>query len=265
MSDLTPLKEFLSQHPHIRHATPSSPDFSSFRTSFVIDDTIQPLMVVRPQSADDVAGLVSIFASHSIPFTVRAGGHDIFNRSVANDSVTIDMRDITHVSIDKASLTARVGGGILVKGLAEQLAKEDVVTPTGLVDAIGYIGWATHGGFGAMSPNYGLGVDQILGAKIVNAEGKIIDADEKLLTGIRGGGGAFGVIVELTIKVYPLSHVRMGPCIFPDFLSNRRPHRSLAASSSSIQRTSRRASSSSMMDTVPSLLKGSLNTCLSNK
>lgn len=209
MSDLTPLKEFVSQHPHIRHATPESPDFSSLRASYFINDALNPLMIVRPQSADDVAGLLSVFASHSIPFTIRTGGHDIFSRSVANDSVTIDMRDIAYASVDKPSLTARVGGGTLVGELVQQLAKEGVATPTGLIDAIGYVGWATHGGIGVMGPNYGLGVDQIVGAKIVNGQGKIVDADDKLLTGIRGGGGAFGVIVELTIKVYPLTHVRM--------------------------------------------------------
>jgi FAD/FMN-containing dehydrogenase len=51
-------------------------------------------------------------------------------------------------------------------------------------------------------------VDQIVGAKLVNARGEIVDAGEDLLTGIRGGGGIFGVIVELTVKVYPLSQVR---------------------------------------------------------
>ena len=54
-----------------------------------------------------------------------------------------------------------------------------------------------------------MGVDQIVGAKVVNANGEIQDADEELLVGIRGGGGSLGIIVELTIKVYPLSTVRL--------------------------------------------------------
>lgn len=269
MSDLTHLRKYLSQHPHIRHADPSSPDFSSLRTVYSINDAIQPWMIVRPQSADDVAGLLSVFTSHSIPFAVRTGGHDVFNRSVTNNSVTVDMRDIGHVSLDKASLTARVGGGVLIMDLVQQLAKEDVVTPTGQVGALGYVGWATHGGFGPMSQNYGLGVDQILGAKIVNAEGQIVDVDEKLLSGIRGGGGAFGIIVELTIKVYPLAHVRVAhvPSHNANFvtISDRRSHRSLVAWSSLNQKTSRRASSSSMTNTVSSPQEGSLNLWVSSK
>jgi FAD/FMN-containing dehydrogenase len=220
MSDLSPLKEFLSQHPHIHHAIPSSPDYTSLSSIFCINSTSHPLMVVRPQSADDVAGLVSIFSSHSIPFTVRVGGHDMFNRSIADNSVTIDLRDISYVNIDKASSSARVGGGVISKDLVEPLANEGLVTPTGTINTVGYTGWAIYGGYGILSSNYGLGVDQILGAKVVNAEGKIVDADEKLLKGIRGGGGAFGVIVELTIKVYPSTSV----CVAPTFQSKRVKH-----------------------------------------
>jgi FAD/FMN-containing dehydrogenase len=46
-----------------------------------------------------------------------------------------------------------------------------------------------------------------VGAKVVNAEGKIVTADSRMLKGIRGAGGNFGVIVEVTVKVYPLPKV----------------------------------------------------------
>lgn len=82
-----------------------------------------------------------------------------------------------------------------------------IVDCRGTVAGVGYIGWATLGGYGPFSSKYGLGVDQILGAKLVNAKGDLVDASEELLQGIRGGGGTFGVIVELTIKVYPLKEV----------------------------------------------------------
>ncbi|KAJ2976933.1 hypothetical protein NUW58_g7963 [Xylaria curta] len=36
---------------------------------------------------------------------------------------------------------------------------------------------------------------------------ELVEADAELLSGIRGGGGIFGVIVELTIKIYPLKEL----------------------------------------------------------
>jgi FAD/FMN-containing dehydrogenase len=53
-----------------------------------------------------------------------------------------------------------------------------------------------------------MGVDQILGAKVVNCEGRLVEGDGKILQAIRGGGGTLGVIVEMTIKVYPLDKVK---------------------------------------------------------
>jgi FAD/FMN-containing dehydrogenase len=54
-------------------------------------------------------------------------------------------------------------------------------------------------------------VDNIVGAKIVDSEGMLLDTDDhpNLLKGIRGAGGAFGVIVELRVKVYHVESVRI--------------------------------------------------------
>jgi len=90
---------------------------------------------------------------------------------------------------------------------ARELSKEGLATAFGSVSWIGYVGWATYGGYGPYSANYGLGVDNIIGAKIVNYKGEIVDADPKILKGIRGAGGFLGAIVELTIKIYPLNSV----------------------------------------------------------
>lgn len=172
-------------------------------------------MIIRPPSAVDVASLVALMTAHSILFTIRSGGHDLFLRSMANNAVTIDLRDIAHVNVDQEARSARVGGGILIGDLAAQLAKANLATAYGTIPTVGYVGWAIHGGYGMLSALYGLGADQILGAKVVNASGELVDADCPMLKGIRGGGGTLGVIVELTIRVYPLEKVCRPPFFSP--------------------------------------------------
>jgi FAD/FMN-containing dehydrogenase len=117
------------------------------------------------------------------------------------------------VAADRQSAT--VGGGILFQDLATKLWHEGLATPVGTIPSVGYVGWAIYGGYGPLSGHWGLGVDQIIGATVVNADGDIVKADETLLKGIRGVGGVFGVIVDLTIKVYPLRSV--SPLPFPLF------------------------------------------------
>lgn len=63
------------------------------------------------------------------------------------------------------------------------------------------------GGYGPFSSHWGLGVDQIVAATLVNAEGEIVEADESMLKCIRGAGAIFGIILSISIKVYPLKSV----------------------------------------------------------
>ncbi|CEJ54980.1 hypothetical protein PMG11_01266 [Penicillium brasilianum] len=208
------LTEFLAKNPHIRHVTPQSPDFEELRLGFLINESNIPAIIIRPRSAEDVAALIPVLTKNNLQFAVRVGGHDMFGRSQVTNKVTIDLREISHVNVDVESQTARLGGGVICMDMLEELQKHNVTTPFGVTPSIGQVGWATFGGYGPLSSKYGLGVDQIVGAKVVDAEGKIRDADEPMLTGIRGGGGSLGVIVEITVKIYPQDQVLAGAIFF---------------------------------------------------
>lgn len=201
------LQDFLVENDHIQFATPDSPSYADLRTGFTINAIKSPRLIVRPRSADDVSALVSILTANHLPFTVRAGGHDMWGRSQADDAVTIDLREICHVRVDDTSQSAWVGGGVIILDLIKELKNHNLVVPHAVTPTVGFVGWAIYGGYGLLSTKYGLGVDQILGATVVDAQGNIREADEKMLTVIRGGGGTVGIIVDLKIKVYPLDQV----------------------------------------------------------
>jgi len=42
-----------------------------------------------------------------------------------------------------------------------------------------------------------------------HTDGTVVDADGDMLKGLRGGGSNLGVVVELTVKVYPFENVRL--------------------------------------------------------
>ncbi|KAE8445675.1 hypothetical protein EG329_012973 [Mollisiaceae sp. DMI_Dod_QoI] len=182
---LVKLEAFLKDYPHITYATPSSPNYASLREIFSLDCNANPLIIVRPQTAEDVALLVQYAKSQGIKFVVEPG-----------------------------KKSAKVGGGTLQGALAAQLFQEGLATPTGTVPSVGYVGWAAYGGYGPLSARFGLGADQIMGVKLVNPLGNIVEADDRLLRGIRGAGGIFGIIVEVVVKVYPLTKVLAGVLIF---------------------------------------------------
>ena len=201
------LAELASAVPGLPVITPASSEYRSLRAAYQLENQTEPLAIVRPRTAEDVAAVIPLAHTHGVKITVRSGGHDIFGRSFAEGAIAIDMRPLNAVHVSEDRKTARIGGGTLMGGLLEALAKFHLITPFGSVPSVGYVGWATLGGYGQLSPHYGLGVDQIVEAKIANSKGEVVDADREMLKGIRGAGGNFGVIVELTIKVYPLKNL----------------------------------------------------------
>lgn len=132
-------------------------------------------------------------------------------RTVVEGALVIDLRDINHVQVATDKKTATVGGGTVMKDLVLKLDVEGLVTPVGNTWNVGYVGWATLGGYGPMQHNHGLGIEQLVGAEMVTAKGEVVtfgEEDERL-EGLRGMGGNLGIVTAVTIKVYPKIDVRI--------------------------------------------------------
>ena len=80
-SRISALKSFLKGHPGIEHATPDSPNYSTLRVTYKLDNPAVPLAIVRPQNADDVAAIVKYARANGIKPVVRSGGNSLFNKS----------------------------------------------------------------------------------------------------------------------------------------------------------------------------------------
>lgn len=61
-----------------------------------------------------------------------------------------------------------------------------------------------------MNDYVGLGVDNIVAAKMITSDGELIEADDELLWGIRGAGGNLGIIVETEVKVHHMPKILAG-------------------------------------------------------
>ncbi|KAG5800557.1 hypothetical protein H9Q69_000444 [Fusarium xylarioides] len=206
-------QDFIAKHPDIKVTSPGDAAWVDI-TKCYIKTSSSPSIVARPQDASHVQELVRFCVTHSVDFVVRSGGHDCTGRSQVNGALTIDMRDINHVCISEDKKTAQIGGGINTRELTKALDAEGLITPTAPNASAGYVGWATLGGYSPLSTKYGLGVDQIIGAKYVNAAGTLVDAGEEELAAMRGGGGCLGIITQITIKVYSLKEVLEGTFVF---------------------------------------------------
>ncbi|EFQ96768.1 6-hydroxy-D-nicotine oxidase [Nannizzia gypsea CBS 118893] len=201
--------------------TRSSPHYESLRGCFNKLITARPLVICRPVTIEQVQLIVRAVSdlpagNECPPLAVRGGGHDVWGRGCIADSVTIDVRELDQARLaeDKQSVTA--GGGILSGNLVGFLNNHGLCTSNGTAADVGWTGWAVWGGYGPFNDYLGLGVDNILAAKVVLADGRLVEAkpESELLWAIRGAGGNFGVIVEVTVKVYHMPTILGGFIVY---------------------------------------------------
>lgn len=92
-----------------------------------------------------------------------------------------------------------------MRELYEVADNHGVIVTGGVSKSIG-IGYFLGGGHGPLAPFLGLACDNILEFSIVLASGELIKVSEfshpDLFRSLKGGGGAFGAVVEVVLKAH---------------------------------------------------------------
>lgn len=177
-----------------------------------------PLAVVHCGSAQDVQAAIRAARDADVPVSVRGGGHDWVGRALC-DGIVIDLSGMYDVAIDASERRALISGGARASDVLAHTDLLGLAAVTGSVGAVGMTGLTLGGGYGPLIGRYGLALDNLLGAEIVLADGRIVTADadseEDLFWALRGGGGNFGVVTAMQHRLHVLPTVRSGMILFP--------------------------------------------------
>ncbi|VAI77335.1 unnamed protein product [Triticum turgidum subsp. durum] len=185
---------------------------SSIRSPrFFTNTTVRPLCVVTPTDASHVQAAVLCGRTQGVRLRVRSGGHDYEGLSYrsARPEVfgVVDLANLRAVSVNQSETTAWVDSGATIGELYYTIAKDNsqLAFPAGLCPTIGVGGHFSGGAIGMMMRKYGLAVDNVLDAKLVNANGDLLDRagmGEDLFWAIRGGGGgSFGIVLSWKVQL----------------------------------------------------------------
>ena len=172
-------------------------------------DSQSPFAVARPINAADVQAAVRWAVSHGVPLRARSGGHSYAGYSTLSNGVVLDLRKMNGISVDQRAGTATIGAGAQLIDVYTGLSRRGATIPAGSCPSVGITGVTLGGGMGLAARAFGLTIDNLVGAKIVTADGRLRtvsrNSNPNLLWALRGGGGGnFGVATQLTFKIHKL-------------------------------------------------------------
>ena len=176
-----------------------------------------PIAIAFCKSVEDVQAAIRTARSHNIPVSVRSGGYDVTGRSVRSEALVIDLSLLDDLRIDRKIATI-AGGATAAKVIADAAAR-DLMVVTGWNGAPGMTGLTTVGGYGPLIASHGLALDNLIGAELVLADGQRVTADPEenpdLLWALKGGGGNFGVVTSIKVRLHLARRVLGGMILFP--------------------------------------------------
>jgi FAD/FMN-containing dehydrogenase len=175
-------------------------------------DSVMPEAIAQVASEADVASCVAFARRFGIPLRLRSGGHSYIGASIGTGMV-IDLRQLSRIDVSSNGQTATIGAGAALVDVYNTLAGHGVAIPAGSCPTVGLSGLTLGGGVGVVSRRYGLTCDRLGAARLITAEGQTLTCSATshpdLYWALRGGGGSFGVVTEMTLATHPtepLSH-----------------------------------------------------------
>ncbi|KAM7524796.1 hypothetical protein LguiA_014698 [Lonicera macranthoides] len=169
-----------------------------------------PLAIITPLYESQIQEIVQCSKLlHGVEIRVRSGGHDYEGLSYSSKSpfVIVDLNNLRSITINTENKSAWVQAGATLGELYYSIAEKSrtLAFSSGVCPTVGVGGHFSGGGFGMMSRRFGRSIDNIIDARIIDVNGKILDREsmgEDLFWAIRGGGGAsFGVILAWKINL----------------------------------------------------------------
>ncbi|KAF4333738.1 6-hydroxy-D-nicotine oxidase [Fusarium beomiforme] len=195
-----------------------------------------PVYAVNATTRSQIRDTIAYARERNLRLVVTGTGHDLLGRSDGYGGLELWLHQFknginfqkTFSSENECEKSDWKGSAIKIDGNYQwrdvyKVAEANNVIAVGggsiTPGAIG--GWASGGGHGPATRNYGLGADQILEAGVMLADGRVVIANHcentDLFRSMRGGGPGYGITLSSTIKAHPnvetvtAHHFQMAP------------------------------------------------------
>ena len=158
-----------------------------------------------------MANALAFAQANDLEIAVRGGGHNPAGHCAVDDGLVIDLSRMRNVEVDQENGVAISEGGATWLDFDTATQAHGLVTPGGVVGSTGVTGLTLGGGIGHLTAQHGLTCDNLIAAELVTPAGEVIRASKEenpeLLWGLRGGGGNFGVVTRVELRLHRVERV----------------------------------------------------------
>ncbi|KAH9835067.1 FAD-linked oxidoreductase [Teratosphaeria destructans] len=173
---------------------------------------------IVPTTAEQISVALKFATDNGIDVAVKGGGHSTAGASSTEGGMLIDLGRMRAVHVDPEKQQLHVQGGALWGDVDEAGYRHGLATVGGTVADTGVGGLTLGGGYGALSGQYGLVIDNVVSQTVVLADGEIVTASREknsdLFWALLGAGQNFGVTTEFVFQAYPQQDIYMGTLVF---------------------------------------------------
>ena len=214
--DIKKLKEIVGE----KNASDNSVDLYAYSGDASVHQAM-PNAIVRPRTIEQVQKIMRYANNNKIPVIPRGAGSGTSGHSVPIDGgIVLDMKRMNRIiEIRPNDMLVRVEPGVVDDDLNRALKPYGLFYPpapaSSRIATIG--GEIGANASGVRSVKYGATRDYVMGMKVVLADGKLVNLGSntrvhssgyQLERLIVGSEGTLGIVVEATMRIYPLPKYR---------------------------------------------------------
>ena len=205
--------------------TPGDHGWDDARRAWNLAVDQRPAAVALPRSARDVMTAVTFARGRGLRVAAQGTGHNAAPLGSLDDTVLVKTHAMRRVTVDPLARVARAEAGALWLEVVEAAAEHGLAALACSSRDVGVVGYTLGGGTGWLGRAYGLSANNVEAFELITADGRLVRADacaeRDLFWALRGGGGSFGVITAIELRLFPITEVYAGLLWWPADAASR--------------------------------------------
>jgi FAD/FMN-containing dehydrogenase len=198
---------------------PGDAGYDEARQAFDLGADLRPALVALPETAGDVVAIVDFARERGLRVAPQATGHNARPLGHLGNAVLVKTSRMRAVAIDPERKVARVEAGAWWIDVSAPASELGLAPLAGSSPDVGVVGYTLGGGVSWLARKHGLGANHVVAIEVVTPDGRLVRADHEheadLFWALRGGGGSFGVVTAIEVRLFELPELYAGVMFWP--------------------------------------------------